>query len=80
MKIWGVKRRLNLGQRKRFSVANLKGQGTSSIHKQVQTCYGRANQKPLLGLHGEEVEFEIIHTVKQIEFKAFEITVMGSFQ
>jgi hypothetical protein len=58
----------------------LKGQGPSSIHKQVQTCYGRANQKPLLGFHGEEVEFEIIHDVKQIEMNAFETGVMGSFQ
>jgi hypothetical protein len=32
---------------------NLVGRGSSSIHKQVQTCYGSANHKPFLGLHGK---------------------------
>jgi hypothetical protein len=63
-----------------FQFKNLKGQGSSSIHKQVQTCYGRANQKPLFGLHGEEVEFKIIHGVKKNELFASITHVMGSFQ
>jgi hypothetical protein len=44
---------------------NLPGRGSSSIHKQVQSCYGCADEKPLFGFHRKEVEFEIIHVSKE---------------
>jgi hypothetical protein len=58
----------------------LSGRGSSSIHKQVQSCYGGANQKPFFGLHGEEVEFEKIHIPKQMKPTAFLAAVLHSFQ
>ena len=37
----------------RFAVLNLVGRGSISIYKQVHTCYGCADEKPLLGFHRE---------------------------
>jgi hypothetical protein len=59
---------------------NLPGRGSISIHKQVQACYGGANQKPFFGLHGDKVEFEKIHVSKQMKSTDCPASVLHSFQ